>query len=124
MIRHLTRHWRGDLPLAVAFWVDGVLLGVLVQLARWWVRDPVDGWLVTAGPAAVRNALVGITAAGILLLTWQLVGIWRAASTQLARGRVSGWERSAQLTVLVCVFLAINAYVDAVFALAPLFARD
>lgn len=119
--RYLARHWRGELPLATAFWINGVLLAVPLELTRWVDWGPVEHALAAAGPATQRMALIGLMAAGILLLTWQLVGIWRAASAQLARGRISGWERSAQLVVLICVFLAINNYVDAAFAIAPLF---
>ncbi|MBR0647564.1 hypothetical protein [Plastoroseomonas hellenica] len=119
--RAIIRHWRGDLPLVVAFWVNGVLLGLVVLLAWRLAREPVERAMAAAGPATLRTALAGAMLAGILLLAWQLVGIWRAASAQIARGRISGWERSAQLTVLIGVFAAIDRYVDAVFAVAPLF---
>ncbi|HEY4253833.1 MAG TPA: hypothetical protein VGM87_21670 [Roseomonas sp.] len=122
--RYIARHWRGDLPLVIAYWVNGALLGLLVALAWHLAREPVERALNAASIPTLRMALIGAMVAGMLLLAWQLVGIWRAASTQILRGRISGWERSAQLTVLIGVFVAINGYVDAVFAIAPLFARD
>lgn len=120
---YLVRHWRGALPLWVAFWVNGTLVTVLAQLAWWLVKPPLEHALATASLAMLKAVVIGAMATGILLLTWLFVGIWRAAGAQLARGRVSGWERSAQLTVLIGVFVAINDYVDLLFAAMPLLSR-
>jgi hypothetical protein len=122
-VSYLGRHWRGELPLATAYWINGALLGVLAALAWRLAREPAERAMATASLATLLTALVGAMATGILILAWQFIGIWRVASAQIARGRISGWERSAQLTVLIGVFLAINGYVDAVFAVAPLFSR-
>lgn len=120
---YLVRHWRGALPLWVAFWVNGALVAVLAQLALWLAKPPLEHALATASLAVLKAALIGAMASGILLLTWLFVGIWRAAAAQLAQGRISGWERSAQLTVLIGVFVAINNYVDLLFATMPLLSR-
>lgn len=122
-VGYLVRHWRGALPLWIAFWVNGTLVAVLAQLAWWLAKPPLERALATASLATLKAALIGAMAAGILLLTWLFVGIWRAASAQLAQGRISGWERSAQLTVLIGVFVAINSYVDLLFATMPLLSR-
>src|SRR4051794_18784986 len=67
---YFARHWRGELPLAKAFWQSGVLIGLAVifvintlameAFLLWW-------WLV------------GAVIADFVIIIWQLVGIWRSA---------------------------------------------
>jgi len=75
---YLKRHWRGQLPLAAAWWVNGVALTALclwldLNAARFGI-----GELLTT-----RNGFTVYVAAGLafflLLPGWQVMGIFRAA---------------------------------------------
>jgi hypothetical protein len=102
VVRYISRHWRGELPLYVSFWVNGVLLhfvlaAILIALA--------------AGGAMYSNdsAFDLLTVYGILALrlvaVWQLIGIWRSAQSASRFARVAracvgiGWLYFAAVTV-------------------------
>ncbi|MCC7283906.1 MAG: hypothetical protein IT556_16090 [Acetobacteraceae bacterium] len=73
MIRRLRRLWRGDLPLAEAIWVWGILvalpLNALATLAFLWLMTLDRPWaalVIGTAPAVPYNIVCA-------------VGIWRAA---------------------------------------------
>ena len=99
---YLRRHWRGDLPLELTFWVNGVIsffaiytlpivaLGIIVSRS-----NPVRTWIY----------LLGFLAALTLITVWQIVGIWRSAGKHRSRGGKSVWGWSARAVV---VLFALN----------------
>ncbi len=94
---YIVRHWHGDLPLGVSYWVNG---GVLLAIC---------GVLMGAIDAGVRHsdASLRITAlAGVseilfflLLWVWSVVGIYRSAAKHISRGGSKGWAGAAQVMV-------------------------
>jgi hypothetical protein len=92
---YFTRHWRGDLPLWVSFWIVSVL-GIIPLSVPIFLADTV----LTGGddyPSARHIFLTGFGAAlatGLMVL-WQLVGTWRSASkykqTRIRAGRRAVW---------------------------------
>ena len=90
-VRYISRHWRGELPLYVSFWVNGVLLhfmlaAILIALA--------------AGSAMYSNSLAfdlltvyGVFGLRLPVAVWQLIGIWRSSQS-------AGWfARAARFCV-------------------------
>jgi hypothetical protein len=73
----IARHWRGELPLAQAFWQNGLGLALTVALIELFVIGPV---LATAGPQVFPLVLVGLTLVNAVFLVWVSVGIWRSAN--------------------------------------------
>jgi hypothetical protein len=93
------RHWRGELGLAEAYWLNGILCNVAVFGVVWLAREAgVDGpdW-----PGVFRLAVwVFFVAAE----AWFAVGVWRAA------GRYAGprfWAYAARLVVGLCFLLIL-----------------
>lgn len=95
---YLVRHWRGQLPLWVSYWVNGVLmtLGALlfVRVAALWSSEVENNYVVLATLASAWLATVG-------LQTWLSVGIWRSASRPGADGNVSSWGPLAKVGVVL-----------------------
>ncbi len=88
----LLRLWRGDLPLAEAFWTWAVLVGLLVNVST------TIGflWLIMAGQVAAAF-FVGYA----LSVPYNLVaavGVWRSAARADADPR---WAGAARLAVAV-----------------------
>jgi len=78
MINFLVRHWRGELPLAQALWLNGVALTIIIigfanlaLFGRW--QSTVDS----------LPAYVTLVASSVLFLCiipiWQMRGLWRTA---------------------------------------------
>lgn len=83
MLAYLIRHWRGDLPLGVAWWLNGAGLTAL-SLAL----EMNLGTLGLGQGPDTRAGVALFVAAGVLLLllvpAWQVIGIFRAADRHAA----------------------------------------
>lgn len=83
MLAYLIRHWRGELPLGVAWWLNGVGLTAL-SLA---LEMNLGALGLGQGPDT-RAGVALFVAAGVLLLllvpAWQVIGIFRAADRHAA----------------------------------------
>ena len=96
---YLLAHWRGDLPLAKSFWINGFLVSLVVTI------------LLAAIGNALEDSAMGITASSIILLVmttisillsiWAWVGIWRSSIRHPDRGGSAGWAALAQLSVFL-----------------------
>lgn len=75
---HLLSHWRGELPLAVSFWLNTllVLLPLLAAALGLAMQVNVHGTLLSLGSAA----LLAVWALLLLAMSWSLPGCWRAAT--------------------------------------------
>ncbi|MFC0444265.1 ATP-dependent Clp protease proteolytic subunit [Pseudidiomarina halophila] len=97
---YLLRHWRGELPLAVSFWVNVVLLNVVsVFLVNvFWLGGSFDGmhWQTS------QNILTGSIVVGLSVGVWQIVGTWSSATRYRANGG------SGFLAGLVKVLMALG----------------
>jgi len=110
---YLSRHWRGQLSLTLSWWVNCVLLSVLLLvLVPWAVRQ--------LGFASLdsRGAFLAVTALRSLQLglvpLWQLVGLWRAAGRHLEASPEPLAGRLAQVgAVLFTLVVAMRGLVFA-----------
>jgi len=97
----LMRHWRGELSLPVAYWVNGALVSGLLVVG------------ITGGAASEFVRHLGALGTGLWLLSvitlvigtgiWQLVGIWRSAERYPARGGSGRWATVAKAMVILGV---------------------
>lgn len=96
---YFVRHWRGDLPLPVSYWVNGIgstlLVVVLVLLV-----GQID-WTEHASVAATASAAALLFS--VVATLWQVVGVWRSAEKHPARGGRPGWATAAKAMVVLGV---------------------
>ena len=97
------RHWRGEISLPVAYWVNSVLVVFLVTvLAGALVRGvETSGASLQALAATALLFLVGT----LLLWAWGAVGTWRSATCHEDHGGSGGWAIAAQVMVALGAFL-------------------
>lgn len=105
---YLARHWRGELPLPLAFWVNGTLL----YLALKGLAYAAAAALSYSTPLSVIWAVViGIPVVSIAFQVWSLVGIWRSAERYKAAGGEIIWGVLAQVAVgIIVVLIAISLF--------------
>lgn len=96
---YFVRHWRGELSLPVSYWCNGLLVLVATYIALFIFTAFVENGQLQAG-AAVASALVCFVAIVFGMTTWQLVGIWRSASRQAAKGKKL-WAAVAKVMVVI-----------------------
>ena len=81
---YFARHWRGELSLPVAWWVNNVLLmvplGIAVGLLMAWIAS--WGESLQAASIAVLVGLAVLTVASV----WAPVGAWRSATNYVQDG--------------------------------------
>ena len=91
------RHWRGHLPLAQTYWLNGFLTNMVIAgLGLAFMALEHTG-------RSLRLISVGFLLYVMLALIargWSLVGIWRSAGRHAARGGTPGWGTVARVMVV------------------------
>ena len=96
---YLLRHWVGNLPLPLAYWVNGALLSTLVVVAAELLTRRIE-----EGGGSLRQlalASLAFIVAAVTLWVWSSVGIWRSAYWHRRRGGSARWAVAARLLVFV-----------------------
>jgi hypothetical protein len=113
MLPYLMRHWRGDLPLSIAWWVNGLgLTGASLTL------EALAGalGLLPEIDTRLRFGVFLATGVGLLLLlpAWQVIGIFRAADRHAAEvGTILAARLVQSLNTLLAILLATRFLVFA-----------
>jgi hypothetical protein len=98
---YLLRHWRGELSLAVSYWVNSFVVSLALSAAIG-ALSTTD----TLQSGSPRFAVAWLTGAFLVCLAvglWQLVGTWRSADRHTSRGGRRFW--SVAVKVLLCLGL-------------------
>jgi hypothetical protein len=112
---YVLRHWRGELSLPVAYWVNGLLVLVVTSLVTFAFTALMQGGYAAPGaPAAAL--LLGFFVLLTSLSAWQMVGIWRSATRHAAKGSAF-WAVVAKVIVIIG---AVRVAVEMIGTGAPL----
>jgi hypothetical protein len=94
---YLTRHWRGDLPLPISYWVNGVSANIVALV----VATAIGAYLsANFSPLAATISLTTVWLMIFVLVTWQFVGIWRSAGKHKQRGGKGFWGATARVLIV------------------------
>ena len=100
----IARHWRGELPLWVSYWIIGFLANIAVLLFVIFVTDALtaeSGY----NPIRIFLTLSAIWLSVVAITIWQLVGIWRSANKYIAQKatqkKTGAWGGLAKLAVII-----------------------
>ncbi|RDI60161.1 hypothetical protein [Microvirga subterranea] len=96
----IARHWRGEFPLWVSYWIFGFLANVAALVFAAGVSAALSS-SQGYNPINVLGTLVLVWTGICLILVWQLVGIWRSANRHVERGRWRLWAGLAKLAVIL-----------------------
>jgi len=102
------RHWRGELSLAKSFWVNYFLITFALTLVGFVdsfgfvINRVIDVFPIIWAAAFFSIGFYLALTIGVLLITWQLVGIWRSARNHCNK-RSALWGRVAQVVVVIAV---------------------
>jgi hypothetical protein len=107
----LVRHWRGELSLPMAYWVSGILVGVLGRINAGAVEFVVARNDVSASMYALM--LAGAVLLDIAMTAWLMVGIWRSASSHKSRGGRVFWAWVAKSIVIIsAVAITVSIWLE------------
>jgi hypothetical protein len=105
---YIVRHWRGELPLPVSYWINNTLLsmGVLTLLTRAPWREYLD-----ESPRLYSAAIAGIWSLLAVITMWQIVGTWRSANTYVKTSRRRLWAILAKIALVIGLVASLEAFV-------------
>jgi ATP-dependent protease ClpP protease subunit len=94
---YIGRHWRGELPLGVSYWVNGVLLTFVATVAE----ASLGAADIVQAPRLITSSYAILSTLIVAASVWQLVGIWRSARRTIeerrSQGKTAIWAGLAQL---------------------------
>ena len=96
---YLSRHFNGVLPLSLSFWINLILVNVVMSFVQVGVASAYGPWS-TEGIGALFIAFT--------IWLWGAVGVWRSADayTKAHRGRPWGYIASGVVVVQGLVWVA------------------
>lgn len=100
----IARHWRGELPLWVSYWIFGLLGNIavaLIPIAAVAIFNTDKGY----DPSSIFDATIVVWAAVLLVAVWQMVGVWRSATRYSAArarlGKRALWGNLAKIVIIL-----------------------
>ena len=93
---YFVRHWRGQLPLPVSYWVNWLLVSALLAVGVLSAKDP--ALLERLGTNAGSWELA-VAASALAAMAWQSVGLWRSAERYVVGGGRREWATLAKVCV-------------------------
>lgn len=94
---YILKHWNGELSLVKSYWVNGVLLNILLVFIISWITYDLN---IAESPTFVAYVLISIWITLCLITVWQLVGVWRSADNYSKKSKKSWGTVAKFFTVL------------------------
>ncbi len=109
-ISYIRKHWRGELSLAVSFWINLFLLNIVILLfwALLGYSEILENPVISA-----RVVLVFYAFAILIVYPWQIIGLWRSCNNHIKKSGKRFWPRTAQVLVVLGIIgtlVNLNSY--------------
>ncbi|PSJ16106.1 hypothetical protein [Nitrosomonas supralitoralis] len=74
---YILKHWRGELSLAISFWINVFLINIGMRIFEVWLTEssPIEN-PVLASQVVITYVFVTLA----IVFPWQIIGLWRAAN--------------------------------------------
>ena len=93
-MKGIQKHWRGEISLPISFWINGILLTLILMLSM--------VILVFLLPQYSEQFYFGfIVTVNILIYPWQGVGVWRSSSRYVENTGKKFWAHAARICVVL-----------------------
>ena len=98
LLTYLGKHWRGEFPLAISFWVNLILINIGIRLFQTWFTEasPIENPV-----SASQLAIVYISVALAIVYPWQIIGLWRSANKHIEETKKRLWGGGAKVVVVL-----------------------
>jgi hypothetical protein len=97
-MNYIYKHWRGELSLAVSFWINFFLLNVALRLFAVWFTQSTP---VKHPVIASRIIIIYLILFLVICYPWQIIGLWRACNRHIKESGKNLWARTAQVLVIL-----------------------
>ncbi|MBI3677321.1 MAG: ATP-dependent Clp protease proteolytic subunit [Proteobacteria bacterium] len=99
MINYIRKHWRGEFSLPHAYWVNGVLFGLPLNI-YFRTIDAIVKYDQSFSPLWALEWIMLPIVMSIPFFIWQIVGIWRSAGRSITEGR-KFWAWIARIIMIL-----------------------
>jgi len=107
-LNYIRHHWRGELSLAVSFWVNLVVIGVAIVGAQLLIKRP----FVDHPQNLFYATALCFVAFRIVIYPWQAIGVLRSCERALSEYKNVIWIRSAQVITVLGISVVIMDGID------------
>ena len=104
-MHYLKQHWQGKLFLPIAFWLNFVLLGIVLDSLEHFIFPP----YLQSEFAVTTAVIVFVIVVRVIIYTWQVVGVLRACEQYIANSIDRSWAIAAQVTVVLSFIAILSA---------------
>lgn len=108
-MNYIKRHWKGDLSLGVSFWVNVVVLSLLiVGIDKLLFLKLSSGHPITVNKVTLLYSSITI----LIIYPWQIIGAWQSATRKLEGASNALFPRLAQILIFLGVVSTISNVKD------------
>lgn len=93
---YFTQHWTGEHRLIISFWINYITVGVFLLLFLRIYPEELE--------TSTLHALyiyITIYCIALIILIWQMVGVWRSADNHIQKSRRKFWPFTAKMFVIL-----------------------
>lgn len=104
-MNYIHKHWRGELSLAVSFWINGFLINIACTVFTTWLAEssPIESPVIYA-----RVTVIVYFIALAIIYPWQIVGLWRTCNRHVKEKGKVFWARTTQVLVVLGVLVTLG----------------
>lgn len=108
MLKYLRQHWQGNLSLTRSFWVNLVLLFILLGILERFLFPP-----YIENESAVTTAVIAyFIVVKLIVYPWQVVGVLRACDLRIKSDTGRSWATAAQIALVISLAATLVATIE------------
>ncbi len=119
MLTYIKQHWRGRNSLAQAFWVNLVILFVVLGLVEQFIFPP----YIKDEPVVTVAVFVYFIVVKLIVYPWQVVGVLRACDLRIKSDSGRSWATVAQIALVMSLAVTLVATIET-YQKLQVFKRD
>ncbi len=98
ILAYILKHWRGELSLAISFWVNVFLINIGIRLFETWLTEasPIENPVV-ASQVTITYVFVALA----IVCPWQIIGLWRSANRHVEATKKGFWSGVVKVLVVL-----------------------
>lgn len=105
---YFLRHWRGDISLGWTYWINVVLVSIVLKVSQIIVQPLAD----TFNPVTASLYNIIWCLFTLLVACWQIVGLWRSASKYRIRGGSEIWSGLAKFVSILGAISSASLFIN------------
>lgn len=105
---HIIQHWSGKTSLTRAFWVNLVLLFIVLQIAQRFLFPP----FIKEEIAVTSAVFIYLVVVKLIIYPWQVVGVLRVSNHRIRTDSGRAWASVAQIALVTSLAATLITALD------------